>query len=109
MGRSSSIMVDDGYRWHKYGAKLVKGTQQRRSYFKCVAPGCQARKKLWKGDNDEEVVMYDGMVVFVHHSPHTSEAAAAFTRHCFPRLSPPMCRHRVDRVDRVECLSASRE
>jgi hypothetical protein len=60
MGRQRSRIVEDGYRWHKYGAKLVKGTQQHRSYFKCVAPGCGARKKLWKGENDEEVVVYDG-------------------------------------------------
>ena len=71
MGRQRSRIVDDGYRWHKYGAKLVKGAQQYRSYFKCVAPGCQARKKLWKGVDDQEVVVYDG-----EHTcpgPHMSE------------------------------------
>jgi hypothetical protein len=57
MGRQRSCIVDDGYRWHKYGGKLVKSTQQHRSYFKCVAPGCQARKKLWKGVEGEEVLV----------------------------------------------------
>jgi WRKY transcription factor 1 len=37
---------EDGYRWRKYGQKLVKGNEFIRSYYKCTHPSCQAKKQL---------------------------------------------------------------
>ncbi|KAL3604959.1 hypothetical protein D5086_005818 [Populus alba] len=47
---SPSIMrekvSEDGYRWRKYGQKLVKGNEFIRSYYKCTHPSCQVKKQL---------------------------------------------------------------
>ncbi|GJP48374.1 hypothetical protein CLOM_g7669 [Closterium sp. NIES-68] len=33
-------VIEDGYRWRKYGQKVVRGNTYPRSYFRCTHPGC---------------------------------------------------------------------
>ncbi|GKC51088.1 DNA-binding WRKY transcription factor, partial [Tanacetum coccineum] len=40
---------DDGYRWRKYGQKMVKGSKFPRSYYKCRHPKCEVKKILERG------------------------------------------------------------
>ncbi|XP_039116059.1 probable WRKY transcription factor 2 isoform X2 [Dioscorea cayenensis subsp. rotundata] len=55
-------VLDDGYRWRKYGQKVVKGNPNPRSYYKCTNPGCSVRKHVERASNDLKSVItsYEG-------------------------------------------------
>ncbi|MED6205306.1 hypothetical protein PIB30_016691 [Stylosanthes scabra] len=61
--------VNDGYRWRKYGQKLVKGNANPRSYYRCSAPGCFVKKHVERASHDSKVVIttYEGQ--HVHEIP----------------------------------------
>ncbi|MCO5599204.1 hypothetical protein L7F22_053304 [Adiantum nelumboides] len=55
-------ILDDGYRWRKYGQKVVKGNAHPRSYYKCTNVGCSVRKHVERSSKDHKAVitMYEG-------------------------------------------------
>ncbi|KAE9598657.1 putative transcription factor WRKY family [Lupinus albus] len=55
-------ILDDGYRWRKYGQKVVKGNTNPRSYYKCTYLGCSVRKHIERAPQDLSAVIttYEG-------------------------------------------------
>uniref|UniRef100_A0A0E0DF81 WRKY transcription factor WRKY24 n=1 Tax=Oryza meridionalis TaxID=40149 RepID=A0A0E0DF81_9ORYZ len=64
-------ILDDGYRWRKYGQKVVKGNPNPRSYYKCTHPGCLVRKHVERASHDLK------SVITTYEGKHNHEVPAA--------------------------------
>ncbi|TVU25387.1 EcWRKY-21 [Eragrostis curvula] len=63
--RSQVDILDDGYRWRKYGQKAVKNNKFPRSYYRCTHQGCNVKKQVQRLSKDE------GVVVTTYEGTHT--------------------------------------
>ncbi|PIN00945.1 hypothetical protein CDL12_26547 [Handroanthus impetiginosus] len=62
--------LDDGYKWRKYGKKMLKTSTQPRNYYKCSNEGCKVKKRVERDDEDHRYVLttYEG----IHNHPRPS-------------------------------------
>ncbi|KAL4452274.1 hypothetical protein ABPG75_007936 [Micractinium tetrahymenae] len=69
--------MDDGYRWRKYGQKIVKGNPHPRSYYKCTHPSCNVRKQVERSGRNSRMLVttYEG--THTHGPPATSSGVRA--------------------------------
>ncbi|XP_062206771.1 probable WRKY transcription factor 56 [Phragmites australis] len=65
--RSVNDILDDGYRWRKYGQKAVKNSANPRSYYRCTHHTCNVKKQVQRLAKDTSIVVttYEG----VHNHP----------------------------------------
>ncbi|KAG5029744.1 hypothetical protein AAZX31_05G172300 [Glycine max] len=70
--KSELEIMDDGYKWRKYGKKSVKSNPNLRNYYKCSSGGCSVKKRVERDRDDSSYVIttYEG--VHNHESPFTT-------------------------------------
>ncbi|KDP35264.1 hypothetical protein JCGZ_09423 [Jatropha curcas] len=67
--KSELEVMDDGFKWRKYGKKSVKNSPNPRNYYKCSSGGCNVKKRVERDREDSRYVIttYDG--IHNHESP----------------------------------------
>ncbi|GAU19512.1 hypothetical protein TSUD_77560 [Trifolium subterraneum] len=72
--RSQIDILDDGFRWRKYGEKSVKNNKYPRSYYKCTYRGCNVKKQIQRHSKEEQIVetTYEG--VHIHPVEKSTES-----------------------------------
>lgn len=70
-------VLDDGYKWRKYGQKVVKNTQHPRSYYRCTQDNCRVKKRVERLADDPRMVIttYEGR--HIHSPSHDDEDSQA--------------------------------
>ncbi|XAR73273.1 hypothetical protein NMG60_11007190 [Bertholletia excelsa] len=85
--KSELEVMDDGFKWRKYGKKMVKNSPNPRNYYKCSSGGCNVKKRVERDSEDPSYVIttYDGI--------HNHESPCAFYYNSSPHphllLQPP--------------------
>ncbi|XP_042496579.1 probable WRKY transcription factor 3 [Macadamia integrifolia] len=95
-------LLDDGYRWRKYGQKVVKGNPHPRSYYKCTNSGCTVRKHVERASGDPKAVitMYEGK--HNHDVPAAKNSSHNTANSNMPQLRPQTVvteKHLLHRTD----------
>ncbi|KAF5960351.1 hypothetical protein HYC85_001560 [Camellia sinensis] len=70
-------VLDDGYKWRKYGQKVVKNTLHPRSYYRCTQDNCRVKKRVERLAEDPRMVIttYEGR--HAHSPSHDEDDAQA--------------------------------
>ncbi|PIN19416.1 hypothetical protein CDL12_07920 [Handroanthus impetiginosus] len=84
--RSQVDILDDGYRWRKYGQKAVKNNKFPRSYYRCTNQGCNVKKQVQRLSRDEGIVVttYEGMHTHPVEKPNDNFEQILNQMHIYP-------------------------
>ncbi|CAM6075411.1 unnamed protein product, partial [Sphagnum tenellum] len=74
--RTDVDIMDDGFKWRKYGQKAVKNSPHPRNYYRCTTPNCPVRKRVERSCEDS------GLVITTYEGTHTHQTPG------FHRSSP---------------------
>ncbi|GLJ18294.1 hypothetical protein SUGI_0323710 [Cryptomeria japonica] len=60
--RSEFDILDDGYKWRKYGRKFVNNNPNPRNYYRCSTSNCNVKKTVQRDADDKGIVIttYEG-------------------------------------------------
>ncbi|XP_010047371.2 probable WRKY transcription factor 50 [Eucalyptus grandis] len=61
--KSEVEILDDGFKWRKYGKKMVKNSPNPRNYYRCSVEGCPVKKRVERDRDDPRYVIttYEGI------------------------------------------------
>ncbi|KAI3409678.1 WRKY domain-containing protein [Psidium guajava] len=61
--KSDVEILDDGFKWRKYGKKMVKNSPNPRNYYRCSVEGCPVKKRVERDRDDPGYVIttYEGI------------------------------------------------
>ncbi|XP_061359718.1 probable WRKY transcription factor 12 [Gastrolobium bilobum] len=78
--RSDVDVLDDGYKWRKYGQKVVKNSLHPRSYYRCTYSNCRVKKRVERLSEDCRMVIttYEG-----RHNHFPSDDSNSSDHECF--------------------------
>ncbi|WOL05614.1 putative WRKY transcription factor 12 isoform X2 [Canna indica] len=78
--RSDVDVLDDGYKWRKYGQKVVKNSLHPRSYYRCTHSNCRVKKRVERLSEDCRMVIttYEG-----RHTHSPCDDANSSEHECF--------------------------
>ncbi|XVF33904.1 hypothetical protein REPUB_Repub18cG0011400 [Reevesia pubescens] len=91
-------ILDDGYRWRKYGQKVVRGNPNPRSYYKCTNASCPVRKHVERASHDPKAVIttYEGK-----HNHNVPTARTSSHETAGPAAVSGPSRFRLDENDAI--------
>lgn len=84
--------ADDGFNWRKYGQKVVKGSENPRSYYKCTHPNCPSKKQV-------ETTLEGQITEIVYKGNHNHPKPQSTRRSSSSLLAPAPAPAPLERAD----------
>ncbi|CAI9116440.1 OLC1v1017582C1 [Oldenlandia corymbosa var. corymbosa] len=69
--RTELETLDDGFKWRKYGKKMVKSNPNPRHYYKCLIEGCNVKKRVERDGEDSSYL------ITTYFGKHNHESSGA--------------------------------